>query len=190
MPEPRQAPPAKINVSTGLPDRPAEHGHSRTSDAAQEAKSKQFCIDAARVLADDKCEDVLVLDLRGKSQITDFFVIASGSSDRQIKTAAEHVSDLAKASGMTVFRSNLDEARPNWIVLDLVDVVLHTMLPEARLFYDIEMLWGDAPRVEWERPGESPLASRARRDMTAVTERNRAGLRADDVLPRGNRVGE
>lgn len=121
-----------------------------------------------------------MLDLRGRSQITDYFVIASGTSDRQLHSAAEHVVEEAKSAGEGLFRSNLDEKRANWIVLDFVDVVVHVFMPEARLFYDLEMLWGDSPRVEWK--GE------AKEEAPATSKRNRAGLKQSDILPgRGKR---
>lgn len=135
------------------------------------------------MLSDDKCEDVLVLDLRGRSQMTDFFIIASGTSDRQLRSAADHVAQSAKKSGIGVYRSNLDEARANWIVLDLVDVVVHVLMPDTRRYYDLEMLWGDAPRVSWQRESDKSAAQAAQRPA----DRNRAGLTPGDILPGGRR---
>ncbi len=131
----------------------------------------------AQLLADDKCEDVVVLDLRGRSPVTDFFVIGSGTSQRQMRSAGLHVEEMLKGEGQTVFRSNLKDRDSSWYILDCSEIVVHLFEPETRLFYDLEMLWGDADRVEWGRGGEPAGAGRRTDD-----ERNRAGLRSDDIL--------
>ncbi len=115
--------------------------------------TRAFAIEAARTLADAKCSDIVVLDVQGLSQITDFIVIGSGTSDRQMHAAAQHVGELAQEQHFPLFRRNVDE-RTTWIVLDLVDCIVHVFEPNARALYDLEMLWGDAPNVKWERPGE------------------------------------
>lgn len=119
---------------------------------------------AARSLVEDKCTDVVVLDVRGRSQVSDYIVVASGTSDRQMRTAADSVRKIASGNGDPVVRSNLDE-RTTWVVLDCVDVVVHIFEPNARAHYDLEMLWGDAPRVAWEQ--HAPL-QRERRSSTAA----------------------
>lgn len=125
-------------------------------DPAQSEQARAFAIDAARVLRDDKCDNVVVLDLRGLSQVTDFFVIASGTSDRQMRSAGQHVEDLGREShDMTAIHQNLRENDPTWVVLDFVDVIVHVFEPETRMLYDLEMLWGDAPRVKWDE-GATP----------------------------------
>lgn len=110
-------------------------------------KAREFALAAAAELASDKCTDLVVLDLRGKSQLTDFFVIASGTSDVQMRSAARNVEKIGDAQGMSMFRSNTHDLNPTWIVLDFVDVVVHLFEPQTRLHYDLEMLWGDAPRL-------------------------------------------
>lgn len=154
-------------------------GVSYNSDPAREEQARLFAVEAARTLGDDKCTDVLVLDLRGRSQMTDFFVIASGTSDRQMRSAGQHVVELAESFGTFAVHENLGEKDTKWLVFDFVDVVVHLFEPEQRLYYDIEMLWGDAPRVEWARSTEMKSAQTGGR---ARSPRNRAGLRSDDVL--------
>lgn len=122
---------------------------SLTSDPAQ---TKAAAIEIARSLADDKCEDVVVLDITALSHVSDYVVIASGTSDRQMRSAAENAVQAASQHDCNVYRRSDDE-RTTWIVLDCVDVVIHVFEPNTRAHYDIEMLWGDAPRVDWERPG-------------------------------------
>lgn len=177
--------PARVDASTGMPHRDPPLGVSSNADPGRETAARDFCIEAARMLADDKCEDVIVLDLRGRSQMTDFFIVASGTSDRQLSSAAEHVAQAAKKCGIGVYRSNLDEARANWIVLDLVDIVVHVLMPETRLYYDLEMLWGDAPRVSWQRDTEAKANTPS---SARVADRNRAGLTPGDILPGSKRI--
>lgn len=109
-----------------------------------------LAIDAARSLADDKCEEVVVLDVRQLSQVYDYMVIGSGTSDRQMRSAIDHVRESAAKAGHDVFRASVDE-RTTWCVLDMVDIVVHVFEPNTRAHYDLEMLWGDAERIEWER---------------------------------------
>jgi ribosome-associated protein len=99
-------------------------------------------VDLAREL---KALDVVVLDLRGISTATDYFVIATGRSDVQVKAIADHVVDeLKKEDVRPVHVEGARGAR--WVLLDYVDFVVHVFHPEARLFYQLENLWGDAPR--------------------------------------------
>ena len=122
-----------------------------------------FAIEAARLVRDDKCEDVTLLDVRELSQVTDYIIVASGSSDRQMHSVLRHVEELGKGRNMPSFRSNADD-RSTWLLIDFVDVVVHLFEPNTRAHYDLEMLWGDAPRIQWERPAQLP--------------RDRAGLNA------------
>ena len=151
-------------------------------------RARELAIDAARLLKDDKCEDVLVLDLRGESEVTDFFVIASGTSDRQMRSAGLHVEALAKERGFVMHRSNIKEREATWLVLDFVDFVVHLFEPETRLFYDLEMLWGDVERLDWMRDRDRAEGDAAGDGGGGATggsgrDRNRAGLRDDEVLP-------
>lgn len=98
---------------------------------------------AVRCALDRKAEDVTVLDLRELSSATDFFVIASGRSDVQVKAIAEHVLDSAKAAGTRPLHAE-GMADGRWILLDYVDHVVHVFLESVREFYRLEALWGDA----------------------------------------------
>lgn len=115
---------------------------------ANNPNSEQFAIELARLADGHRCDDVTVMDLRGLSPVTDFFVICSGTSERQMRTAAEHMIDYGKKLGEPPYsRAGLDSA--TWILVDFVDVVVHIFTPEHRRYYDLELLWGDAPRIEW-----------------------------------------
>lgn len=115
-----------------------------------------FATHAARLLADSRCDDVIVLDVRSLSQVTDFFVIATGSSDRQIRSVAGDVEQLAAIEGHRALGTQGGESA-QWLVVDFVDVVVHLFAPESRAYYDLESLWGDAARTDWARtttPGQ------------------------------------
>lgn len=143
------------------PTRGALHLDKRPKPApkgtARELKVRGFVIEAARLISDLHCEHVVVYDVRGISDLTDYIVIASGTSDRQIKGVASQVCDLAQNNGLERFGSERD-ADSTWLVLDFVDSIIHLFEPATRAHYDLEMLWGDAPQVTWQRdvsPGHS-----------------------------------
>jgi ribosome-associated protein len=98
------------------------------------------------VAADRRCNDIVVLDLRGKSPATDYFVIATGTSDRQRRTVADEICEAARGHGLQRFgRAGYEQAR--WILLDFIDVVIHIFDREYRDYYDLELLWGDAEKL-------------------------------------------
>ncbi len=111
--------------------------------------AREFAIACARLMRDDKCENIVVLDLRDVSPICDFFVIATGSSDRQMRAVTDHIKDMARERGEKPYSiSGYEESA--WIVVDYVDVILHLFDPEQRAYYDLDSLWGDSPHVAWE----------------------------------------
>lgn len=106
---------------------------------------------AVNALEDMKARDILVIDVRGKTSITDIMIIASGTSDRHVKALAETVAYRAKEAGvMPLGMEGLNAGE--WALVDLNDVVVHVMQPKVRDFYQLERLWGEA----------SPLARTAR----------------------------
>jgi ribosome-associated protein len=132
---------------TGPPSSPnPAAGGGRTAAAA----ARQFAIDAARMLADTRCHNVAVLDVSGLSPVTDFFVLATGTSPRQMKSAADAVDELGEPAGFRAL-SRVGDDSGSWILLDCVDVVVHVFGQESRSYYDLDGLWGDAQRVKWER---------------------------------------
>lgn len=101
---------------------------------------------AASVLADHKAVDVLLLDLREVTDMADFFVVASGTSDTHVRASAGHVVETLKAEGIRVHSvEGMEQGR--WVLLDYVDFVVHVFHPTQRSFYQLERLWGDAPAV-------------------------------------------
>lgn len=100
---------------------------------------------AARAAQDRKADDVVVLDLRGQTLITDYFVIATGETDIQIRAIADGVEEALTGSGARLLRREGTE-RGRWLLLDFGDVVVHVFGPEERKFYRLERLWTAAPR--------------------------------------------
>ena len=127
---------------------------TRETDASTRAETKNeahhFAVETARLAADLNCRDVLILDVSDDSPLTRFLVIATGTSDRQMRSVAEDVAVLGKPLGFRRYGGEADAAA-TWIVADFVDVVVHLFEPNTRGFYDLEMLWGDAPHVSWHR---------------------------------------
>lgn len=116
-----------------------------------------FAIEAARTLADDKCTEVTLLDVRGVYQECDYILIGTGTSDRQMRSSGDDVARLGQAMGFKLMRREADE-RTTWLLLDFVELMVHLFEPNTRAHYDLEMLWGDAPRIEWARPpGARPV---------------------------------
>lgn len=114
---------------------------------------RTFALSAARTLRDNKCDDIVLLDVRGLSHVTDYVVIGSGTSQRQMGSALQHVEDMAKESNFARVHTSRDD-QSLWLLADFVDVVVHLFEPNTRAYYDLEMLWGDAPRVEWNDKAE------------------------------------
>jgi ribosome-associated protein len=133
----------------------------------------------ARLAADTRCRDVVLLDVRRRSPVAKFFLIATGISPRQMRTAGEALAARGKASGFKAWRSNgYDTAK--WILIDFVEIVAHLFDETSRQFYDLELLWGDCPRIDWhETPGEAPVAQAAAPSATAQG----AGTEAAVVRP-------
>ncbi len=119
-----------------------------TSERLNES-ARRVAIAAARGLDEGKCEEIIVIDVRDVSQVTDYIVIGSGTSDRQMRTAIHKAEDAVKELGEDVFRSAKDPSS-TWIVLDFIDVVVHVFEPGMRSHYDLEMLWGDGYRIDWK----------------------------------------
>jgi len=106
---------------------------------------------AAAAASAKKGEDVVALDVGDILSITDAFVIASGANTRQVRTIVEEVEKAMKehASTRPMNVEGVDDA--TWVLLDYGDVVVHIFLDETRAYYELERLWADAPRIDWEQ---------------------------------------
>ena len=104
---------------------------------------------AAELALERKAADVVVLDLRNISSATDFFLIGSGSSDTQVRSIAEHIMEELRKEGVRPGHVEGVEGG-HWVLIDYIDFVVHVFHPQARSFYQLEALWGDAPRRDLE----------------------------------------
>jgi ribosome-associated protein len=121
----------------------------RTPTPTLPVAADRACL-VARVAADNKARDILVLDMRGITPLYDFFVLATGTSRRQIHTLAEEIDAALHAEG-DVRRTIEGYEASRWVVQDYGDLVVHVFDQDTRTYYGIEELWADAPRVDWER---------------------------------------
>ncbi|HEX7136889.1 MAG TPA: ribosome silencing factor [Vicinamibacterales bacterium] len=105
-----------------------------------------------RAAEDKKAVDLAVLDLRKAAGFTDYFVIASGTNQRQVRAIADSVMESLSAEGVKPAHVEGYD-RAEWILLDFFDFVVHVFAPETRMFYGLERLWGSAERVEQSPAG-------------------------------------
>jgi len=111
------------------------------------------------VLDDMKARDVSVIDVRGKTAVTDFMIVASGTSDRHVKAIAETVAYRAKEAGEPPLGTE-GVQEGEWALVDLNGVVVHLMLPKVRDFYNLERLWSAPALVAETMPRQSAAAGR------------------------------
>jgi ribosome-associated protein len=116
--------------------------------------SREVAIAAARAAAGKQGEDITVLDVRSVIVITDFFVIVSGGSARQVRTITESIEAALKELGVKPVRRE-GESEGRWVLLDYVDVVVHVFGEEEHRYYDLERLWKDAGTLTWEDGDEA-----------------------------------
>jgi ribosome-associated protein len=102
-------------------------------------------------LEDMKAVNIKILDVRGVTDVSDCMVIASGTSDRHVKSIADRVVERAKAAGFRPFGVEGDRDG-EWVLVDLNDVIVHVMLPRVREFYGLESLWDVAPKAAARKP--------------------------------------
>ncbi|MBF0490186.1 MAG: ribosome silencing factor [Candidatus Omnitrophica bacterium] len=121
--------------------------------------SKQLASKVAKFASDKKAQDIVILDMRGIVNFCDFFVIATGTSDRAVKAVAEGIGDSLSELGLNahaersvknLHASDSNEGVGAWVLLDLGDVIVHVFEPTAREFYGLEHLWQDAPVVAYK----------------------------------------
>jgi len=121
-------------------------------------KLAQLC----RELAENrKAENIVVLDVRKVSSITDYFVIATGTSEPHLRAILDEITDKLAADYGLKPRALDGNARMAWAVLDYFDVIVHVMRPEVRERYDLEALWGDAPKMKTAAKAAKKPAKRA-----------------------------
>ena len=141
------------------PYRPAAVREQQRDEAARDkdhqVSARERAILCARAAADNRSSDVLVLNVSKLIDWSEYFVIATGTSGRQMKAVADAVeAKMAECDDRKISSEGYEDGQ--WIVIDFVDVVVHLFNPEKRGYYELEHLWGDAERVEWRRPEDVP----------------------------------
>jgi len=127
-----------------------KHRHAEVIKSKKKRKlgitSKAKALLIAKAAKGKKAEDVIVLDMRKVSNFTDYFVIASGGSDRKVKAIADGIEEALINKGLSLWhKDGYKEA--SWIVFDCSDVIAHIFYTQTREFYLLERLWNDAPRI-------------------------------------------
>ena len=129
-------------------------------DMASDSKRKSQLI--IRAATEKKATELILLEMKGITTYTDYFLICSGKSDRQVQAIARGIEEVLEKQGIRPL--GLEGAfEGKWILMDYEDVVVHVFLEPVRRFYDLEGLWMEAPRIdvgEGERIGESGVGAR------------------------------
>jgi len=124
-----------------------------TSTGARIINSEQLAQTIARIADEKKADDILVIDLRGISTFTDFFVICSGNSEPHLKAVAAELSDRLRTEHQLRPMSIDGVPGSQWVVADYIDVIVHIFTSEKRKLYSLEDLWSDAPRSTFVSAG-------------------------------------
>ena len=111
--------------------------------------SQELALALAGILDKKQAKDIRILDVRKTSSITDFHILATGTSGPHLRALAEDLRQQLKDMGMPGYRTT-GTPDSGWIVSDCVDVIAHLFSPEARAYYDLDSLWRDAPAVPFE----------------------------------------
>ena len=109
--------------------------------------SRKLALLCRELAENKKAEDIVILDLRELSSVTDYFVIASGTSEPHLRAIVEEINDKLREEHQLRPRAIDGTFQAAWVVLDYFDVIIHVMRQDVRERYDLETLWGDAPRV-------------------------------------------
>ena len=111
--------------------------------------NKEYAILAAKTLADKKGQDIVVIDIQGKAAFADYFVICSGTSERQINSLTDDVEEAFAKEGLLV-KSIEGKQNSGWILMDFGDIIINLFTKEMREKYSIEKVWGDCDFIEVE----------------------------------------
>ena len=128
----------------------AKAERKRTADKPRVERKKKLPADvskAVRAALDKKAGDVVVLDLRNTPAFTDFFILCSGTSQRQVKAIADAVEEALRAAKVRPAHVEGYD-RADWILMDFFSFIVHVFTPQTRSFYALERLWGDAEKIE------------------------------------------
>ena len=132
-------------INTAIPAQPAPNADQATPPLVG-SESEALLHLVSRSLNDDKAEELVVIDLAGKTSIADYMVIASGRSSRQVAAMAEHLYEKLKHAGVASLRME-GKQQADWVLIDAGDVIVHIFRPEVRAFYNLEKMWA-MPLIE------------------------------------------
>jgi ribosome-associated protein len=136
-----------------------ERTMTEATQTTTEDPSQTKALNSARAAIDKKAENVKILNLSDLSGFTDYFVICSGMSDRQVQAISDSVTSVLEGAGHELLSiEGYSDGR--WVLLDFGDVVIHVFLDALRDYYDLESLWVDAPTVKVPSEFYGPAASR------------------------------
>ncbi|MGA2401734.1 MAG: ribosome silencing factor [Syntrophobacteraceae bacterium] len=141
-----------------MPDLGTSPGdEQKGEDLRIEMSSKEKAILCAREAFRFKAFDLVVLEVSRFSSFADYFIICSGKSGRQVQGIADNLEDDLKNQGLRPIGTE-GKREGHWVLMDYGDVIIHVFYEPVRYFYDLESLWSEAPRVEWEQGpnGTSP----------------------------------
>jgi ribosome-associated protein len=146
--------------------------------------SKKLALLCVELADNKKAEDLLVLDVRKLSSVTDYYVIVTGTSEPHIRAIANEILDRLREDHGEQPRPTDVNISGGWLVLDFFDVIVHIMRPDARKLYDLEGLWGDAPPVKsatvkpaaFKRSAVKPRPAPAKRAVSKP--RNKRGVKS------------
>ncbi len=119
-------------------------------------ESKKLALQCRKLAENKKAENVVILDVRKVSSVTDYFVIATGTSEPHLRAIVDEITDQLEKEYALTPRARDGLLTTNWVVIDYFDVILHVMRADARNHYNLEDLWGDAPRLRPKRKASSP----------------------------------
>ncbi len=134
-----------MTIRTAIPVQSAPHAEGATAPVLGPGSEELLSL-VTRSLNDDKAEELVVINLAGKTSIADYMVIASGRSARQVAAMAEHLYEKLKHAGVTGLRME-GKQQADWVLIDAGDVIVHMFRPEVRAFYNLEKMWA-MPLIE------------------------------------------
>jgi len=115
----------------------------------KETDFRKVAVECARIADKNRADEIVVFNLIGIAEFCDYFVLCNGTSGRQLQAIAGEIEKQLKKQKVTKLGiEGASEAR--WILLDYGGVIVHLFMPDARLYYDFDLLWGDAKRVSWK----------------------------------------
>ena len=124
---------------------PAKKAAAPKAKKSAPAASQKLLNIVLKTLDNDKAENIVAIDMTGKSPMADFMVVASGRSNRHVSAIAEHLTEELKKQGIVSRAEGLPQG--DWVLVDAMDIIVHVFRPEVRAFYNLEKMWGDGANI-------------------------------------------